>query len=77
MIIKRILARLGNKNAKNQLREYFSNKLSIAVVVETRTLDDYQNTASNDTNVMAKKAEDYFLAKWAREELEKKVKQYA
>ena len=76
MIFKRILAAFGHKNSKKYLYDYYKNRLSIAVVVETRALYTYQYTASSDAAEMAKKAEEYFIAKWGREELEKKVKQY-
>lgn len=77
MIIKRILASFGHRQSKQFLYDFYKNHLSTAMVLETKALDEYQNSKSSDADKMAKKAESYFLLKWAREELEKKVSKYA
>jgi hypothetical protein len=77
MIIKRILAAFGHRKSKSFLHDFYKNHLSTAIVLETKALNEYQNSKSSDAEKMAKKAETYFLLKWAREELEKKVKKYA
>ena len=77
MIIKRILAAFGHRASKQFLYDLYKNHLSTAIVLETKALDEYQNSKSSDVEKMVKKAETYFLMKWAREELEKKVAKYA
>ena len=77
MIIKRILAAFGHRKSKSFLYDFYKNRLSTAIVLETNALDEYQNVASSDAKKMADIAERYFLLKWSREELEKKVAKYA
>jgi hypothetical protein len=77
MIIKRILAAFGHRKSKSFLYDFYKNQLSTAIVLETKALDEYQNSASSDAQKMANNAEVYFLSKWSREELEKKVAKYA
>lgn len=77
MIIKRILAAFGHRKSKSFLYDFYKKHLSTAIVLETKALDEYQNSKYSDVEKMLKKAETYFLMKWAREELEKKVAKYA
>lgn len=77
MIIKRILAAFGHRKSKSFLYDFYKNQLSTAIVLETKAMDEYMNSKSSDVEKMMKKAETYFLLKWARQELEKKVAKYA